>query len=54
MATTLSNKIMAWLNVSKSTLKAGQAEQLTVEFSRDPGALSTADFTVTGGALSNL
>ena len=47
-------RIMAWLNVSKSTLKAGQSEQLTIEFSQDPDALSTSDFVVTGGALSNL
>ena len=54
MATTSSNKIMAWLNVSKSTLKAGQTEQLTIEFIEDPGALSVQDFTATGGVLSHL
>ena len=54
MATTSSSKILAWLNMSKSTLKVGQTEQLTIEFSQDPGALSLQDFTVTGGVLSNL
>jgi hypothetical protein len=46
------NKIVARFNVSKSFLAVVLNEQLTIAFSRDPGPLSTADFTVTAGAAA--